>query len=515
MLRYSSRRQRLFWPVAFADTVATALIAGLSCVVLLEALCANRLQAAPPVATANFTVADLFPAANSKEVCPDTPLRISFPSAPVVGAGKIEVYDASNETLVETIDVSVATRSKTIGGFPNFNYHPVLISGNEATLFLPDHALGYNKTYFVKIDDGAFKDHDGNPLAAISGASTWQFSTKRAPPASGANKLIVAADGTGDFATVQGAIDFVPEGNRDPVTIFIRNGTYNEIVCFTGKNNVTFLGEDRKKAIIAYANNDRFNNNAGGNPFAPGANPSAATVRSGAIYRRGLFLAHRVNDLKIANLTLHNTTPQGGMQAEAIILNGGPDARAILANLDLYSFQDTLQINGQAYIANCYIEGDVDFMWGKGPCFFENCQAKSLRSNAYYTQIRNPATNHGYVYKDCVFDGAPGITGNVLSRIMPARFPASEVVLINCQLTDAVGAVGWRLDQATEAPNVHFWEYNSHDANGKPVDMSKRLSVAKQLKQPEDAQTIENYSNAKWILGGQWTPELPPNMKPQ
>ena len=119
-----------------------------------------------------------------------------------------------------------------------------------------------------------------------------------------------------------------------------------------------------------------------------------------------MFLAHRVNDLVIANLTLHNTTPQGGSQAEAIILNGGPDAHAILANLDLYSFQDTLQINGQAYITNCYIEGDVDFMWGKGPCFFENCEAKSLRSNAYYTQIRNPATNHGYVYKDCKFDGA-------------------------------------------------------------------------------------------------------------
>ncbi len=311
---------------------------------------------------------------------------------------------------------------------------------------------------------------------------------------------------------MQGAIDFVPEGNREPVTIFIRNGTYNEIVCFTNRNNVTFLGEDRKKTIIAYANNDRFNNNAGGNPFAPGANPSTATVRSGAIYRRGMFLAHRVNDLVIANLTLHNTTPQGGTQAEAIILNGGPDAHAILANLDLYSFQDTLQINGQAYIANCYIEGDVDFMWGKGPCFFENCEAKSLRSNAYYTQIRNPATNHGYVYKDCEFHGAPGVTGNFLSRIAPARFPASEVVLINCTLSDAVGAVGWRLDMATEAPTVHFWEYNSHDAAGKPVDMSKRLPSAKELKQPEDRQTIENYSDAKWVLGGQWTPELPPSI---
>ncbi len=301
----------------------------------------------------------------------------------------------------------------------------------------------------------------------------------------------------------------MPDGNREPVTIFIRSGTYNEIVCFTGKHNVTFLGEDRKKTIIAYANNNRFNNNSGGNPFAPGANPSASTVRSGGVYRRGMFLAHRVNDLKIANLTLHNTTPQGGTQAEAIILNGLPDARAVLANLDLISFQDTLQINGQAYITNCYIEGDVDFMWGKGPCFFENCEAKSVRSNAYYTQIRNPATNHGYVYKNCTFNGAAGVTGNVLSRIAPVQYPASEVVLINCTLTEAVSPVAWRLDQATEAPDVHFWEYNSHDADGQPIDMSKRLAIAKQLKQPEDKQLIENYSDAKWVLGGQWTPEVP------
>jgi hypothetical protein len=214
-----------------------------------------------------------------------------------------------------------------------------------------------------------------------------------------------------------------------------------------------------------------------------------------------------VNDLKIINLTLHNTTPQGGSQAESIILNGGRDAHAILTNVDLFSFQDTLQINGQAYIYNCYLEGDVDFMWGKGPCFFENCEAKALRTGAYYTQIRNPATNHGYIYKNCTFDGAPNITGNYLSRIAPARFPASEVVLLNCTLTDAVGAVGWKLDQATEAPDVHFWEYNTA---GKPVDTSKRLSISKQLTKPEDDQTIDNYSDAKWVLGGQWTPELTP-----
>ncbi len=179
---------------------------------------------------------------------------------------------------------------KTIGGFPNFNYHPVLIAGNQAAIYLPDHALGYNKTYFVKIDDGAFKDHDGNALIRPTDQNIWRFSTKATPPASGAKKITVAADGSGDFATVQGAIDFVPEGNREPVTIFIRNGTYNEIVCFTAKHNVTFLGEDRKKTIIAYANNNRFNSNSGGNPFAPVANPSASTGAAAVYTAAACFL---------------------------------------------------------------------------------------------------------------------------------------------------------------------------------------------------------------------------------
>lgn len=498
-------------------TAAIVVFAGLVCLAMVQITALNggvgsataTTPSAPSAASqqASLAATALVPAVNAKNVCPDTPLRITFASAPIVGIGKVQVFDASNDALIESIDVSFQTRTKTIGGLPNFNYYPVIINGNQASLYLTDSALTYNKTYYVKIDAGAFTDRSGNAFAGLSDPKAWRFSTKAAPPKRGAKRLIVTADGTGDFATVQGALDFVPEGNTAPTTIFIRNGTYNEIVCFVGKNNIIIFGEDRKRTIIAYPNNDRFNHNTGGNPFAPGAPPPGTVpARGGSIYRRGLFLAHRVTDLTIANLTLHNTTPQGGSQAEAIILNGTPNARAILTDLDLYSFQDTLQINGQAYISNCYIEGDVDFMWGTGPCFFENCEAKALRSNAYYTQIRNPATNHGYVYKNCTFDGAPGITGNYLSRIDPGRFPASEVVLINCTLTDAVAAVGWRLDNATEAPNVHYWEYKSHYPDGKPVDMSRRLAIAKQLKLPDDKELITNYRDPKFVLGGQWTP---------
>jgi pectin methylesterase-like acyl-CoA thioesterase len=501
----------------WSRATAVLVVVWLGCLAMTHAIAvmASKVEKAPVASQqATLVATAVFPADNAKNVCPDMPLRITFASAAIVGDGEIQVLDASNDVLVETINVSASIRSKSIGGLPNFNYHSIIINDHVASIYL-SHALSYGKTYYVKIDPRAFKSAVGEAFAGFTDSKAWRFSTRAKPPLAGGKRITVAADGAGDFATVQGALDFVPEGNKAPITIFIRNGTYNEIIFFTGKDNLTILGEDRRKTIITYANNDRFNNNAGGNPFATGTPlPGTLPARSGAVYRRGLFLAHRVTNLTIANLTLHNTTPQGGSQAEALILNGTPRARAIIVNVDLYSFQDTLQINGQAYVDNCYIEGDVDFMWGTGPVFFENCELKSLRSGAYFTQVRNPTSNHGYVFKNCTFEGAPGITGNFLSRVAPARFPASEVVLIDCVLTDAVGAVGWRLDQVTqpavEAPNLHYWEYNSHDSSGRPIDMRQRLSIARQLKFPDDGKTIASYGDAKFVLGDEWTPFLAP-----
>lgn len=437
----------------------------------------------------------LFPAPGAANVCPDTPLKITFAGLVTMGtAGKIQVVDAETKAVVETIDVATPVATQPIGGLADFRYYPVTFQDNQAEIHLHNGALAYGKTYYVTIDPAFFKiapfadaAWPGLPNIAINNPDDWKFSTKPAPPAAGSTKLTVAADGSGDFCTVQAAVDFLPAGNNAPTQIFIRNGLYREMVYFTKKNAISFIGEDRKKTILEYASNAKFNP-------APG------------IYRRMVFQADHADDVKISNLTIRNTTPQGGSQAEAIILNGTPGSRAIISDVDLYSYQDTLQINGQAYVSNCYIEGDVDFMWGKGPCFFENCECKALRSKAYFTQIRNPATNHGYVYDHCTFDGAEGFTGNFISRIDPTRFPYSEVVLIDCVMTTAVGDVGWQLDSKGDPANLHFWEFNSHDADGNPVDVSKRLAVSKQLKQPDDAATIANFSNPTWVLGNDWKP---------
>lgn len=453
-----------------------------------------------------------FPAAGATQVCPDTPLRLTFATAPTLGSkGTIRIVDTRTGTAVDTIDISAPFATKTIGGEPNYRYLPVVVSGNQATVFPRNGTLRYGATYAVEMDGGVF-NVNGEPSEPL--VKEWQFTTKVSPPSDGTARLVVAADGRGDFCTIQGALDFIPDGNRKPTTLSVRSGTYTEIIFFTNKHAITVVGEDRKQTVIAYATNDRFNP-SNGNPFGtPRPDPSAARP-GGNIYHRGVFLAHRVEDLVLSNLTIRNTTPQGGSQAEAIILNGTPTARAILKDVDLYSYQDTLQINGQAFVTGCYIEGDVDFMWGTGPCFFENTTCRSLRSGAYYTQIRNPETNHGYVYVNCTFDGAPGVTGNLLSRIEPKRFSHSEVVLIDCTLTEAVSPVAWQFQKARDGTvgdtaNIRFWEFNSRDPKGNLVDTSLRLAGSRRLTKPADADTIANYRNPTFVLGNDWNPRSAP-----
>lgn len=466
------------------------------------------------VAAAESDARRLFPASGAVAVNPDTPLRLTFAGTPAIGVGRVQVFDAADGQLVESIDVGVPAASKSIGGLPGFNYSPVLIVGNMAEVRLKNNALRHGRRYRVTMDAGAFQAGDA-PSPGIEG-NGWTFATKAAGPEAGAARVVIADDGTGDFSTVQGALDWLPEGNTRATTLFIRRGTYRELIFWEGKHAITLHGEDRRETVIAYANNERFNG-GGGNPFAgPDPDPSVATRERGSIYRRGVLLAHRTEDLVITNLTIRNTTPQGGSQAEAIILNGTTGARTILKDLDLYSFQDTLQVNGQAYVSGCFIEGDVDFMWGTGPVYFDQCTARSTRSRAYYTQIRNRAGTHGYVYNRCTFEGSPGVTDNLLSRVAPGRFPHSEVVLLDCVLGTSVGAVAWQLDgvpregPAPVYPNIHFWEFNSRDAAGQPVDTSRRLPISRQLRLPEDAATIANYRDPAFVLGNGWNPRSAP-----
>jgi pectin methylesterase-like acyl-CoA thioesterase len=427
---------------------------------------------------------DRFPAPGAKGVCADAPLRISFASPVTVGkVGKIQVFKASQpDAPVDSIDIASTTFSDTIAGRVFQETRPIFIDGNDAVIYLHQKKLVANESYFVTVDSGVFLDGAQSPLGAITGSS-WSFTTSA--PSLMPGNLVVSREGGGDFCTVQGAIDSIPASSTTPTVITIKSGTYHEIVYVSQKNNLTLRGEDRKKTILAYANNDVLQKKLG-TKF------------------RAMVEAESTNGLVIENLTLHNTTPQNGSQAEALRVE--PGDQVILRNADSVSLQDTLLLTGRVYVTNSYIEGNVDYVWGKGTVYFDHSELKTVGRAGFNVQARNPADKYGYVFVDSKLTSDPGITGHILARIdvTPSTgYPASHVAYINCQMDKHISPKGWVITPAgtTDTSSVRFWEYQSTDLTGAPIDVSMRDPASKQLTQAEASMMRDR----SVVLGG-WAP---------
>src|SRR4029078_2233377 len=128
-------------------------------------------------------------------------------------------------------------------------YFPVIASGTVAAIYPHSGVMTSNQTYYVTMDNGIVADSAGAYFAGISDTNAWRFTTKPTGPVNATN-LVVAADGSGDFVTVQGAVDFVPPGNSAYTLINIRDGNYVEIVNISGKNNITFRGQSRQGTVV-------------------------------------------------------------------------------------------------------------------------------------------------------------------------------------------------------------------------------------------------------------------------
>ena len=358
-----------------------------------------------------------YPANRAANVNPDTHLVLTFASAPVLGkSGQIRVYDAADHRLVDTLDLSIpagpdpsrrvttptppvvdpnapaspttttpAVRTvpadlhnyqlTTIGGLEDFHFYPVIVHGNVATIYPHNNVLQYHHKYIVQIDPGVLTPAAG-AFAGFTTDSAWTFSTKAAAPPANATRVVVAADGSGDFSTIQGAVDFVPDNPPQRVTIFIRNGTYEEIVFFRNKANLTFRGEDRDKVQVGYANNSGFN------PPMPG--PS----------RRCAFSAYDSTGIEFENFSVNNYAYG---QAEGLLISG---SKNIVSHMNIKGSGDALNLRGPVYLADSRIIGDGDTILGVGPAFFNHCELQSIGP---FMWIRNTDANHGNVFVDCTF----------------------------------------------------------------------------------------------------------------
>ncbi len=477
----------------------------------------------------------LFPANGAKDVNPDTHLVLTFNEAPSIGqVGMIRVRDLSTGKVVDSLDLRIpagpkepdmlrkqqavytpvpykyettdVTNVNTIPGTPSgeavrdtsnyqltiigrfsdaFRFHPVRVHSNTATVYLHNNVLEYGKSYSVTIDRGVLTTVSG--VFTGTGPKQWCFSTKDKAPAADVRRLVVSSDNSGDFNTVQGAMDFIPDFSEEKWEVFIRNGDYEELVYFRNKCRVSIIGESREGVVIHYPNNETFNPH----PVNIKTNEVPGTFPS----RRAAFAADNCYDLYFENLTIR-TDLKG--QAEGLLIMG---ARNCLKNVHIVGSGDALQANGSVYLVDCIIDGDGDSILGRGPGFYRNC---TLTSGGPFMWIRNTDANHGNVFVNCTFKGRDAESVLARSPVNQGKsYPYAEAVLIDCTL-DNIPLSGWG-DIYDEQGTTFFREYNSRTPDGRPVDVSKRNPLSGQLDPVKDVKIITDYSDPVFVLG--WDPE--------
>jgi hypothetical protein len=415
----------------------------------------------------------LFPPPGAAGICPDPPLRIRFTAPPSLGsAGKVLVH-AESGAVVATVDLAATTVSDTIGGTAFTLERPVFVDGNDAVVYLKQKALTYGQSYYVTVDAGAIRPPGGGTFA-ITDAATWRFATATAAPKD-PSALTVALDGAGPFCSVQGAADAIPSGKA--ATITLNAGTYHEVVHVRGKNDLTVHGADRRKTVISGTNNDNLN-------------PSTAA--------RSLVGFDNLSGLIIENLTIHNLTPQGGSQAEALRLQGCD--KCVVRNADIVSLQDTLLWSGRVYAQNCYVEGNVDYVWGAGAVYFDRCEFRTVGRTGVIVQARNAAGAYGYVFVDSKLTADAAATNNALARIDVSAYPGSQVAYIGCQMSN-VSRSGWTITGGAATSTLRFWEYQSTDPSGNALDTSGRVSGSSRISIDQAAMLRD----PTVVLGG-WQP---------
>jgi pectin methylesterase-like acyl-CoA thioesterase len=271
----------------------------------------------------------------------------------------------------------------------------------------------------------------------------------------------VAADGSADFKTLQAALDAAPSSG---VTIYIRPGIYRDKPVIN-KAHILLrgTGSDASQVVLSY---DESSGTAGG------TTKSASVTVAGA-------------DFFAENLTMENTfsrtraLTQEGSQAVALKISGD---RSVLRNVRFLGFQDTLYANGKParqYFANCYIEGNGDFIFGDARAFFENCEIHSKAHKVVYITAQSKLHEEersGYVFDHCRLTADDDANSIFLGRPWRAY---STVVFLNTLMGSRIEPEGWHEwehDGKPSLPTVFYAEYKSSGPGANPA--RKQLSDA-------------------------------------
>ncbi|KJK48467.1 hypothetical protein UK23_17030 [Lentzea aerocolonigenes] len=272
-------------------------------------------------------------------------------------------------------------------------------------------------------------------VAALAG-------TGLATPAFAAT-LTVAADGSAQYRTVQAAINAAPVNSSARTTITIKAGTYREVVRVpANKTAITLqgLGSTPAQTVLV------FNNSA----------TTHGTFNSASMFVDG-------RDFGATNLTISNDYVEkpSTVDQQAVALHLNAD-RAVFRNVRLLGDQDTLLVNekSRAYMADSYVEGTVDFIFGGGTMVFERTTTHEKRTaGGPITAASTPATRkYGLLFYKCTVTSAVAGTTQ-LGR--PWR-PAGQVLFRESTLTAAIRTSQPWIDMSDNSwRNARFSEYRN------------------------------------------------------
>ncbi len=445
----------------------------------------------------------------------DMPVVIPFAAVPVLGSkglirvftkdgkevDRIDLADLAKMTVLEDgtmVPKEQITNASTFHTFMDalgsgsryriVHYTPLRVKGKTLEIRLHSGVLDFDREYYLTMDPGV--------VVGDKGVTDWHFVTAPAPVST--RELRVAADGTGDFCTIQRALAYADKAG---CTISVAPGTYAELLYLRDKSGITLKGDDRDKVLIRYPNSELYANGSGG---GVGSRPSLG----GSIGNNGgrnVFLVENCDSFTLEGLTIENSfsAPDHKGQAECLYFNSGDNShRMTVENCSLVSWQDTFLCKGKVWVHNSLIAGHVDFIWGyPDACLFEDCEIRS-RAGGYIVQARVPSVaNKGFVFLNCRLTAESGVKDGsmYLARSGGSTEYFDNVVFVNCTMGPVIAAAGWHTSPApnpsTPAASSGWREYGSVDPSGKAV--TGHNASGKLLTSAE----AEPYSSRAAVLG--------------
>ncbi|MER5555836.1 pectinesterase family protein [Streptomyces sp. NPDC002793] len=319
--------------------------------------------------------------------------------------------------------------------------------------------------------------------------------------AAAATTLTVAKDGSGQYTTVQAAVNAIPAGNTARVVVAIKPGTYRELVKIPStKQNVTLQGSgpSRNDTVIVY-------NNASGTQ-KPDGSGTYGTSGSATV-------AAEANGFQARNLTISNDFDEGANQnmsgLQAVALRTAAD-KVFLDSVIVSGDQDTLLLDtaskatlGRVYVVNSYVIGNVDFIFGRATAVIDRSVITLKKrwngtSAGYIAAPSTAADRKGFLITGSTVNGDVSASSFHLGRPWHAGGDASldpMATFRGTTLSSAIKSAPWTDMSGFSWKDDRFAEYrNTGPGSGSASGDRPQLS---------DAQATQQ-ETADWLAG--WTP---------